>query len=686
MTRGRLLLAIFWAAVLCVAVQAQPVARPHVQVELVAEHTSIQPGRSLQVGLLLDIEEHWHVYWRNPGDSGIPTEIEWNLPPGFTAGPIQWPAPKRLPLAPLMNYGYEGLTLLPVTIQTPADLQPGATVKIKAHARWLICREECLPGDAELELELPVSAAEPSPDGYWSKDFKRARSAMPVTPANWTVSAETSAKGVRLVVRGSGQQAAEISDLYFFPHEAGLIEPAAPQVMQKQGDHFTLLLPPAPRTTPMPGGISGVLVADAGWDDQGHRALAVDAMFESQPTRDASLLMLTLGAFAGGMMLNLMPCVFPILSIKILGFVRQAGENPARTRRHGYMFGIGVIASFWVLAGLLLALRAGGEELGWGFQLQSPQFIIVMTFLMFAIGLSLLGVFEIGTSLIRIAGKAEAGGYTGSFLSGVLATVIATPCTAPFMGAALGVALTLSTATALLIFTALGLGMAMPYVVLSCSPRLLRYLPRPGAWMESFKQFMAFPMFATAAWLIWVLGLQAGVDAMAAMLLGLLLLAIGGWVYGRWSHPLRRPVSRWISKVVVAAALIAAFAVALNAVGKDDGPTWETFSEQRLSELRQSGRPVFINFTAAWCLTCKANELTVFRTQQVVDQFAHRNVALLKADWTLKSPEITRALERFGRSSVPLYVLYPANTTAEPRVLPTVITADMVVREIDESL
>jgi thiol:disulfide interchange protein len=419
-------------------------------------------------------------------------------------------------------------------------------------------------------------------------------------------------------------------------------------------------------------------------------------------------LWLALGlAFLGGLLLNLMPCVFPVVSLKVLGFVKLAGERPAEVRRHGFSFAFGVLVAFWALAGLLLLLRHAGAELGWGFQLQSQGFIAFMTFLLFAIGLNLAGVFELGTSLGRLGNLApRASGYTESALNGVLATIVATPCTAPFMGAALGFALTLSAAGSLLIFTSLAVGMAAPYVVLSLAPGLLRYLPRPGSWMETFKQALSFPLFATAAWLVWVFGHQAGVDGVLRLLLGLTLLGMAAWCWGRWGSALNvARASRLTGRTAAAAFLFVGFALAqgsapLPAAGGGLGSTmaagpvgagsdgariqWEEFSAEAVSRHREAGRIVFVDFTAAWCLTCKVNERVALNVPEVVALVEDLDIAMLKADWTTRDPSITRALREFGRSGVPLYVVYSPDPFDAPRLLPELLTPAIVIRALHE--
>jgi thiol:disulfide interchange protein DsbD len=494
-------------------------------------------------------------------------------------------------------------------------------------------------------------------------------------------------------------------DVYFFAFEEAVIEPSAPQPAAVQDGILKLTLTPSSYAEGPTDEISGVLYSSSGFGapvpgnaveiegvigPAGPVALPVVGDATSQSAESVSLPFALGLAFLGGLILNLMPCVFPVLSIKILSFVQQAGEDRRRILEHGLVFTLGVLASFWVLAGLLIALRAGGRQLGWGYQLQSPFFIILIAAVLFLLSLSLLGVFEIGGNLIGVGGGKGGSGYGGSFFTGVLATIVATPCTAPFMGSALAYALTQTAVVSLGVFTTLGLGMAAPYLILSASPGLLRFLPRPGSWMETFKQFMAFPLLATLIWLTWVLGLQVGMDGLLRFLFGLLILGMAAWVFGRWNQPVKSVGVRIAAQLIAVGLLVTGIYVAsagtkmaagaaVPAVEHDpEGIPWVEFSPDRLRELTDSGQPVFLDFTAAWCLTCKANELVTFRSEEVISAFRERGIVPMKADWTNRNPEITEALARFGRTGVPLYV-YFAGDGAEPVLLPQIINPGIVV-------
>jgi thiol:disulfide interchange protein DsbD len=671
---------------------AAPVRDKHVEAELIAEPTAVTAGQPFWVGLRLVMDEHWHTYWKNAGDSGLETKLKWSLPEGFSAGPIVWPHPQAIATPPLMSYGYEGEVLLLVEITPPATLTQTA-VTLNARADWLMCKEVCIPGRAQLELTLPVAAEAPA-DIRHAPAFAAARAALPVDQLNdWQIEAARKEQSLVLMFRGPGA----LDDLTFFPDSNELIDHAAEQKVGREGNTVTLTVPRSATAGAWPDRIQGVAVTTKGWLPDGTRpALRIDVPLQTAPVAPApetgamTLPLALLLAFGGGLVLNLMPCVFPVISIKLLGFVEQAGESRGRLLAHGFVFAAGVLVCFWALAGTLLALRAGGAEIGWGFQLQEPRIVMALAALFFALGLSLFGLFEIGLSLTGAGqGLQSKSGLSGSFFSGLLATIVATPCTAPMMGAALGYALALPTAGALAIFTALGAGMAAPYVLLSAMPGLIRKVPRPGPWMESMKQFMGFLMMATVVWLLWVLSLQTGADTVIRMAVLFLALALAAWIAGRWGA-LHRPFrTRLWARVVATGIAVAALAGTLShepARAESSGVhvtaggvTWEPFSPERVAKLRAAGTPVFIDFTAAWCITCQANKRIALYNKEVEAQFRALGVATLRADWTDHDEVITRALAEFGRSGVPLYILYGRDAATPPRVLPEVLTPGLVL-------
>lgn len=701
----RLYLSLFLGLSPIWASASGPVKTDYVTAELVSEVVSIQPGASFWVGLHLSMEEHWHTYWENPGDSGLGTRLTWDLPDGFSAGPIVWPTPQRIPLEPLVSYAYEGEVLLMVRIDAPTALQAGGEVVLRVRSDWLACKESCVPGGADLELRLATTSGRPEMNPTWAPRFSEARNNLPLEGVGWPTSLARAGDLLLLEVSLPSGSRVIPEDVYFFAFDEGVIEPSAPQPTAVQDGILKLTLTPSSYADGPVEAVSGILFSSSGFgapvpgnavgiegniEQAGSIVLPAAGAEMSQSNSSVSLPFALGLAFLGGLILNLMPCVFPVLSIKILSFVQQAGEDRGRILRHGLVFTLGVLASFWVLAGVLIALRAGGQQLGWGYQLQSPFFIILIAAVLFLLSLSLLGVFEIGGSLMGVGGSKSGSGYGGSFFTGVLATIVATPCTAPFMGSALAYALTQTAVVSLAVFTTLGLGMAAPYLILSASPALLRFLPRPGAWMETFKQFMAFPLLATLIWLTWVLGLQIGMDGLLRFLFGLLILGMAAWVFGRWNQPVK-PTGIRIAAQLIAVALLGAGIYVASAgtkmaagaavpTGEHDaeGIPWVEFSPDRLQELKASGRPVFLDFTAAWCLTCKANELVAFRSEEVISAFRDRGIVPVKADWTTRDSEITEALASFGRTGVPLYV-YFAGDGAEPVMLPQIINPGIVL-------
>ncbi len=662
-----------------------------VQAELLAEPQQIKAGQPFWVGLRLRMAEHWHVYWRNPGDSGLATEIAWTLPPGFTAGPIEWPVPQAIPVAHLMNYGYEGETVLLTQITPPAQL-PAGDVTLKADVNWLVCQKECIPGEASLSLALPAGDTA-SPDPATATLFQAARQALPMA-APWSARLQMAPEGYRLEVTAPGLRSDTIRSAIFLPFSETLIEHAASQQLDIDGEGLSLRLKRSLYATEtLPPLLGGLLLIE---EDIGGSVQRQAFEFTSIPTgmpADAAtavaldwsaILQAALLALLGGIVLNLMPCVFPVLSIKVLALVEHAGQGRARMRRHGMAYTSGVLFSFAALAALLMGLRAAGAQIGWGFQLQMPLVVAGLAYLLFVMGLSLSGVVHFGGRLAGIGDSlTRRGGYQGSFFTGVLATIVATPCTAPFMGAAVGFALTQPPAVGVAVFLALGFGLALPFLLLTFIPQLADRLPRPGPWMERVKQALAFPLYATVAWLIWVLSQQVGEQGLLAALLGLVLLGAAAWSFG-----LRGRVAATAAALSMIAAGVTLYAVAQNPVapgmqqtaqGTGNGSA-EAYSAQRLAALVAEGRPVFVNMTAAWCITCLVNERTALSSDSVQAAFRARNIAYLKGDWTNQDPEITRVLEQHGRSGVPLYLLLAGGETV---VLPQILTPAIVLEHLE---
>ncbi len=639
------------------------------------------------------IRDRWHTYWRNPGDSGEPTTITWHLPAGWKAGPIEWPYPKRLPVGPLMDYGYENEVALLSTLTAPPDAKPGDTVHITADAEWLVCAEVCIPEEAKLVIDLKVAAASPPSDPDTASLFARARMRLPEelhAPANYRVNDAV----FTLSVPSPLLAATHPSNAFFYPDNDGYLTNADKQELHQLDGGVELVAKPGWKLTDVAkraaaGPISGVLVFIDGYGVE--RAVSLSAQNVTPAAAPAAaagigVLEALLFAFLGGLILNLMPCVLPVLSIKALALARKGGASES-AHNEALAYAAGVVLSFAALGGLLIVLRAGGESVGWGFQLQDPVVVAAFALLIFAVGLNFSGVFDIGESITGFGEHlVRHGGLIGSFFTGVLAVVVAAPCTAPFMGAAMGFALTEPAGVALGVFIALALGFAAPFVALGFSPGLLRLLPKPGAWMETLRELLAFPMYATAIWLAWVLSIEAGLDGVAALLAAALALAFALWAFGEakrartWGRTLA-----WIAVVLGLAAT--AYLLPMADTGKHASPQQfsalpsQPYNAAKLASFRAEGRPVFVNATAAWCITCLVNERLTFGRQSIVDLFARNNVAYLVADWTNRDAEVTALLAANGRTGVPLYLYFPP--LKEPVVLPQILTEDVIQSAID---
>jgi thiol:disulfide interchange protein DsbD len=689
--------ALLAAAALLATFPAQ--AGAQVAASLVPADASIHPGTPFTVALRMVHEPHWHSYWVNPG-TGLPTSLKWTLPDGWTAGPIQWPAPMLLTdtRGNVIGNGYDGDLLLPVTITPPASLQAGAPVELKAAAEWLMCQDECVPGSAKLSLSLPVSADDPKPDPDWGPRIRAVLAQLPVADASWTVAASRDPKSATLTIRPAGPAGGPpiaAGGLHFFS-EDGTISTELPQVVVPDGKGgFTLTLSLSPDGPKDAANLTGVLTSKQGWRPDGSLpGLKVDVPFGAVPAPAATetaaapapvaggFLGTLVLAFVGGLILNLMPCVFPVLGIKILGFVNQAGADRRKVTLHGLVFTSGVLVSFWVLAGILAVLRAGGSHLGWGFQLQSPAFVFGLAAAMLAFALNMSGVFEFGLTATGFGSQLQSkSGFIGSFLTGALATVAATPCAAPFLAPALGAALALSTAQSFAIFTVIGIGLSTPYLLLSAFPSAVKVLPRPGAWMETFKQAMAFPLYATVAYLVWVLAGQLPETGLLSSLFGLVLVAMGVWAYGRWNAPGASPGR---ARFGMAACIVLLAFGAWAGWPTERAPTdivWDKWSPEAVERLRSENRLIYVDFTARWCATCQANKRLVFHSDEVLRVFRERKIATLRGDWTNKDPQITAELEKYHRAAVPFNLIW-APGRADPIILPELLTPSVVLNAI----
>ena len=674
---------------------AEPVKTEHVTARLIAERGQITPGASVDLALVFDIQPGWHTYWRNPGDSGEAPRIAWTLPKGVVAGPIRWPHPELIRVGPLANYGYSGRAVHLVSLSVPRDWVAGTPIVLRADAHWLVCAEECIPESGVLELTLPTSEVSGAVDPTWAALFARARESLPAGRLEGTLRAGPGEGRLRLSIRPATDDVLSIEPAaspWFFAGTWGLIEHAADQPWRISGERLEIdLTPGTMAATADPDGVLVVTGADGR-----PRSFSISASRDAGPlpasnpeTGALSLPTALVFALLGGLILNLMPCVFPVLAIKVLSLTGGQAVGASQRVLHGFAYTGGVLLFFGFLGVLLLALRAGGAALGWGFQLQYPPFVALMALVFLVVGLALAGAVTLGTRLMALGGGQQGGGVVGAFSTGALAALVAAPCTAPFMGAALGYALTLAWFEALVVMLTLGLGLALPFLLLSLSPALARRLPRPGSWMETLKQGLAFPMLGAAAWLVWVLGVQTGPDGLALVLTAMVLTAFGLWVRER--SLLASPSVRQVGAVVAAAGIGVALwlsiatgrvaappaaSAATAPMGQDQGLTVKPYSARRLDEARAARRPVLVNMTAAWCITCLVNERIALSTADTAELFSRRGLIYLKGDWTNRDPAITQYLASFGRTGVPLYVYYAPGQA--PRVLPQILTAGIV--------
>ncbi|HEY3705572.1 MAG TPA: thioredoxin family protein [Terracidiphilus sp.] len=692
----------------------------HLHVQLVVPASTLSPGNAASAGLYFKLEPGWHVYWKNAGDAGEPPHIKWTLPQGITAGGLQFPVPTRLPVGPLMDFGYEDEVLFPFTVNVSSDAKPGPAT-LHAHVDWLVCREVCIPGKADLETTRPVTTEAPKaatvdPDGsIYGRLSNRVPRPAPVT---FKAGFRSTPAGFKLTVE-TGQRETEAA---FFPADQDVMDNPAPQKLTPTAKGFTLDIKKDVNLAKAPDQLRGLIELSGGRayeiaasqgapaamkadsatasaansEAAGSRSPIVEAgstanVASSAPTQPGFLKIIGL-AFLGGIILNLMPCVFPVLFLKGLALVNSGNEERHRLRAHGLVYTAGIVLSFWALVGVLLGLRTAGAHLGWGFQFQSPVFLFLMAGLLFFLGLSLAGQFEIGLSLTSAGGElAQKQGYTGSFFTGVLAVIVATPCTAPFMGAAIGYALAAPAIATFAVFTALALGLAAPYLALTLQPAWTRILPRPGAWMEVLRQVVSVPIFGTVIWLAWVVANVYGATMLAALLASFLLLAMAGWFLGRW------PAKGWSA---VLAGMIALCVVGLSVYAKSvvepgvhgdrlimlkiapvPGTSWLPWTPEAVGKYQSQGTPVFVDFTAKWCLSCQVNERVALTRPEVMQAFAGSHVALLKADWTQHDDSISQTLEKLGRSGVPVYALYVPGE-ASPHLLPEALTPGIVLDAI----
>lgn len=699
----RLLAGVFPAILLLAGqLHAAPVRDKYVEAELTTEFEAIVPGREFVVGVRLKIDPTWHTYWINPGAAGTPTSIEWELPDGFEAGPLQFPSPHLFMAFGMVGFGYEHEVTHLVAMKAPEGLTPGQEVALKAKVKWLACDpQQCVPGKADLILDLKV-ATEKGAESADAAAIQAARLEIPKAPEGWQAGYEVK-DGQAVVTVAVGEALTALpDDLEMYPETEKLVKLGEKPAIELKDGLLTMRVATDPEAETPPAVFD--LVLHSGQGIGGDRAVKISAHQGLQPEFGVAadlgkvnsaastagqksprgLPALLLAAFLGGLILNIMPCVFPVISLKIMSFVGQAGESRHRVLMHGMVFTLGILVFFWGLVAALLALRAGGEHLGWGFQLQSPAFVMGMIVVMFVLSLSLFGVFEFGAGMTGVGGKlSTAKGYSGSFWSGALAVLLATPCTGPFLGPALGYAVSQTPMMSLLVFTVIGLGMASPYILLSAVPKLLDYVPRPGAWMETFRNLMGFPMLIVVVWLLWVLGAQIGIDGIALFLGALTVIAAAVWLYGKYLAPGSVAGKRAVMWAVVAALLLGSTALSIKAGGKRpevaaSGPIAEVIAGHR-----KEGRAVFVDFTAKWCLVCQANK-PAMHSAEVQEAFKEKGVVFVIADWTNSDPGITKILEEYGRASVPFYPLFPADPDKEPIILPQNLTPGIILEYLEK--
>ena len=647
------------------------VSTAQVRAELMAHAPDgADAGKTVWLGLQLTHKPQWHTYWKNSGDSGLPTTLQWTLPPGVTAGEIDWPVPKKIPIGNLANYGFADTVLLPVPLTITPDFKPtapGNAIEVKLKANWLVCRQECIPEEGEFALTIPVKGS----TAINSAAFTAALAARPLALASAALadsSVQIDGSKIKLTVRGL-PAALRGKTLEFFPETPEVIETAATWTQDWNGEVWSAQVPLSPQRSSTPSVMPVVLAADGqsyraelkvlgNWPAAGATAPTVTAA-PAPAQAPITLLAALIGALLGGMLLNLMPCVFPVLAIKVMSFTRHANDQRGH-RVSGLAYSAGVVLSFLALGALMLALRSAGEQLGWGFQLQSPGTVAALAVLFTVMGLNLAGLFEFGQFLPSRVLLVEAKNPAiNAFLSGVLAVAIASPCTAPFMGASLGLALALPALQALLIFTMIGVGMALPYLAASLIPAVARLLPRPGAWMDTFRRAMAFPMFATVVWLVWVLGQQSGIDGAGALLA--LLLALSSVL---WSLTLGGRSRLLVASITLVISALLLFGIGQNvlkpvaSISTTSSERWQPWAPGRVEQALAAGTPVLVDFTAAWCVTCQYNEKTTLANAEVLADLESKKVTLLRADWTRRDPVISAALAQLGRNGVPVYVIY----------------------------
>jgi thiol:disulfide interchange protein len=664
-------------------VNAETISAPHVKVDIVSEFSQISlTNRTLTIGVRFELEKDWHIYWINPGDSGSPPEFNWSKSDLYSIGEPLWPPPERLSLGPLTNFGYQGTVIFPFSVKLNDIDLPITTnsVKFELDANWLICKEDCIPGKGTTTLDLPLKSG--SLESEFAHELQDIIKRSPLKDKSEILSGRVLDNNLIIKLKSNFNY----SNPLFYPFNENIISNSGEQLNKSNLNELTV-----PLANEAPNKISGIIT----WfDNANKKTVGINVTIDTKDlnsevipeiTPQLSIWLLIFYAWLGGIILNAMPCVFPVIGLKIMQFLGAANGSRSKALLHSLVFAAGIEFTMTVLVATLLFLRSSGAVIGWGFHLQSPTFVILLIFLFVGMALNFFGILELkGSILQQTAGKLDKGdGYKGSFLSGVLATIIATPCTAPFMATAVGVALSGSITTIIAIFSSLGLGIATPYIVLSLFPQWQRLLPKPGEWMVTLKQLFGFPLLGTVIWLLWVLGHQVNRDAPIVILFGLLIIGLALFI--------SRKTYTTLSKILI-------FLICFSVVGsciwwsknfeKSDQLTeisdnvWIPYSDEKLHLALKKGRSVFIDFTADWCITCQVNKKRVLETEQVTAEFNRHNVLLLKADWTLSDAKITKALSTYNRQSVPLNVLYRSGENDNPIIFPSLLTKDKVLLEL----
>ena len=629
---------------------AEIVDTGHARISLIKDHSDFVPGTSINIGLKVSMDKGWHTYWRNPGDSGGPIVIDWDLPKGFSVSDIKWPLPEKIEYPPLMTYGYEDFVIYPMVLSIPAEYSDDY---FEMAADILICADVCIPESGKISSNL-LDIESDSLIYEWLESIPS--KSLPIT---------TSLNDNNLEIKITFDK--EIKEIYFFPDENNSIDYSSKQNFYKKDDGYFLSIK---LFNDEFQNVSGVL------DIDGTGYNVSNGKFEDFNEEGLSLITALIFALIGGLILNLMPCVFPVISLKVLSFVSMGGSSPRKIRNHALVFTVGVIASFMLIALTIVLLKQAGNFVGWGFQLQSPLIVGLLSLVMVFISLVLITDNSFGESLTKLGniGGSE-NGYYSSFLTGVLAVVVASPCTAPFMGAALGYALIQPSGETVPIFLSLSLGFSLPYLLLAANPKLIDFLPKPGDWMVTLKEFFAFPMLATALWLLWVFSLQVNQILVIFLLIGWLLLALNFWIFQK--------DYKTINKVIFLG--ISIFSMIYFLPETEDIETEQNliigsateWYEGIEDDLRNKNQPYFINFTAAWCITCQSNEITAFSKDGFKSLLEEKNIEYIKADWTNRNDAITRSLKKYGRSGVPFYVYWEPGFE-NPKILPAILTDQII--------